>query len=213
MVCEWVNFTFLKKKKKKRKPETLPKRSSPDSGKRARISRTYVRRAAAESAASELARDKMKQELLDREGLDPLDEAIRMFQDLKLESRVEQQLRKKELDHYKKWVTEFRPTGWDQVDEEWIKVWTPFPCKAAAIAFFDVFILPRVHMFRKYNNFNNHCIQRHHKLDSDDDDDTVRSLFPLFDSETITHKELKELQLELFGSETDEAEELEREGE
>ena len=120
-------------------------RVSPDARKRTREARDQVHRDRVNDRAKALARENMRKELLAL-GDDPLEELLVRFQQLELKYQADTQKSKNEIDHYKKWVTEFRPTDWDHVDEQWVKVWTPFTCKASAVAFYEEFI-PRVPMF------------------------------------------------------------------
>ena len=77
--------------------------------------------------------------------------------------QLEEQVRvaQEQADVLRKWVQAFRPESWDDVDDDWVTMWTPFRNKAAARAFFvEEFVLPRVPFFESWANFDKHKLQR-----------------------------------------------------
>jgi hypothetical protein len=83
-----------------------------------------------------------------------------------MELRQEKQEHQRQSSADKTRIEEFCPVHWDHIDDEWVKNWTPFHNKASAMAFFEVFVVPRVSRFQSYTNFKNHVSIRNAKTSS-----------------------------------------------
>ena len=55
-----------------------------------------------------------------------------------------------------RWKKTYHPESWDDVDDTWIRMWTPFRNKASA----ETFVVPRLPYFESWHNFSSHQVDK-----------------------------------------------------
>jgi hypothetical protein len=53
----------------------------------------------------------------------------------------------------RRWAKTVCPEIWDDIDDAWVKFWTPFQSKATLMAFFESIVWPRVKLFESWRSY------------------------------------------------------------
>ena len=138
----------------------LPKRGRPDPD--VRQQQQLERHAQAELKRDHQERLSRRAECLAKHNNDPdetIDHLLGLQQDhLQQIFELQEQARAAQEGEQmaRAWMSAFRPEVWEDVDDEWITLWTPFRNKTVCRSFFEVFEKPRAPHFESWGNFEGH---------------------------------------------------------